>query len=213
MIPSSHSTPDGIDAPATGMRNRTSANPNGSISSIQYNDQQQHTSSLPVYTPMDIQQMEEQSGQAQMMQLIPDQNYLQERADAMEAVEMLLRLSGRTHSVLTGWALVVPGSDRLVAGVVESRVTMRVLSRDEAHGYAATGEPLDKAGAYAVQGIGARHPSRPSGSHAISFVRGSISTVSPQTTGTAASHISPSQMAADPHPSMSAQSTEPSARG
>jgi len=75
--------PYGIDASSTGMRNRISGNPNGSIS---YNDQQSN-SSLPVYTPMDIQQMEEQSGQAQMMQLIPDQNYLQERADAMEAVE------------------------------------------------------------------------------------------------------------------------------
>jgi syntaxin 5 len=45
------------------------------------------TTSLPVYTPLDIQRMEEQSGQSQMMQLIPDQNYLRERADAMETVE------------------------------------------------------------------------------------------------------------------------------
>jgi len=44
-------------------------------------------SSLPVYTPADIQRMEEESGQSQMMQLIPDQNYLRERADAMSQVE------------------------------------------------------------------------------------------------------------------------------
>jgi len=44
-------------------------------------------SSPSVYTPLDIQQMEEQSGQSQMMQLIPDQDYLRERADAMSAVE------------------------------------------------------------------------------------------------------------------------------
>ena len=45
------------------------------------------STSLPVYTPLDIQRMEEQSGQSQTMQLIPDQNYLRERADAMTAVE------------------------------------------------------------------------------------------------------------------------------
>lgn len=65
----------------TGMRQRH----NSSIS----NDTSggMNSSSLPVYTPHDIQQMEEQSGQAQQMQLIPDQTYLRERADAMEAVE------------------------------------------------------------------------------------------------------------------------------
>ena len=76
--------------------------------------------------------------------------------DGMEAVEMLTRLSGRTHSVLTGYALVVPGTERIVAGVVESRVRMRSISNDEAHSYVATGEPLDKAGSYALQGIGAK---------------------------------------------------------
>jgi len=44
-------------------------------------------SSPTVYTPLDIQQMEKQSGQFQMIQLIPDQNYLRERADAMSAME------------------------------------------------------------------------------------------------------------------------------
>lgn len=53
-------------------------------SSFSNND---NPSSLPVYTPLDIQRMEEQSGQSQLMQLIPDQNYLRERADAMTAVE------------------------------------------------------------------------------------------------------------------------------
>lgn len=78
---------------ANGIRNRYSNDVNssvpsfsGSVSSIQ-SGQQNPSSHLPVYTPMDIQQMEEQSGQTQMMQLIPDQTYLRERADAMEAVE------------------------------------------------------------------------------------------------------------------------------
>lgn len=86
--------PYGIETSPTsnGIRNRYGNNDkniasySGSISSVQ-NNTQQNQSSLPVYTPLDIQQMEEQSGQTQMMQLIPDQNYLRERADAMEAVE------------------------------------------------------------------------------------------------------------------------------
>jgi hypothetical protein len=90
---------DGIEASSStsGIRNRYSNNAtggdskipsfSGSMSSLQNDNQQNNSSSLPVYTPLDIQQMEEQSGQAQMMQLIPDQNYLRERADAMEAVE------------------------------------------------------------------------------------------------------------------------------
>jgi syntaxin 5 len=56
-------------------------------SSLSNTDENGASSSLPVYTPLDIQRMEEQSGQSQMMQLIPDQNYLRERADAMTAVE------------------------------------------------------------------------------------------------------------------------------
>jgi syntaxin 5 len=56
-------------------------------SSLSNHDGNGTSSSLPVYTPLDIQRMEEQSGQSQMMQLIPDQNYLRERADAMSAVE------------------------------------------------------------------------------------------------------------------------------
>jgi septum formation protein len=88
--------------------------------------------------------------------VVLDSTLLGKPRDGMEAVEMLARLSGRTHSVLTGYALVVPGSDRIVAGVVESRVRMRSISNDEAHSYVATGEPLDKAGSYALQGIGAK---------------------------------------------------------
>jgi hypothetical protein len=72
----------GSDLNGTGIRNRH--NP-GSITND--NNASINTSTLPVYTPLDLQQMEEQSGQAQQMQLIPDQTYLRERADAMEAVE------------------------------------------------------------------------------------------------------------------------------
>jgi len=76
--------------------------------------------------------------------------------DEAEAVEMLLRLAGRTHRVLTGFALLVPALGVEEVGVVESAVRMHAVDRATAERYAATGEPLDKAGGYAAQGEGGR---------------------------------------------------------
>jgi septum formation protein len=70
-----------------------------------------------------------------------------------EAIEMLLRLSGRDHFVYTGVA--VRSTVRAVSGVERTRVSFRQLARPECEEYVATGEPLDKAGAYAIQGRGA----------------------------------------------------------
>ena len=84
--------------------------------------------------------------------------------DVPEAQEMLLSLAGRVHRVLTGFALVVPAEDRRETLVEESRVRMRPVSAEEAARYAAGGEPLDKAGAYAVQGEGGRFVERIDGS-------------------------------------------------
>ena len=67
---------------------------------------------------------------------------------------MLLSLSGRTHTVYTGYALMVSGDGTTDGGIDASRVRMREISPEEAAAYAATGEPLDKAGAYALQGRG-----------------------------------------------------------
>lgn len=73
------------------------------------------------------------------------------------AVEMLNRITGRSHRVLTHYALSVAADPRRAAlsRTVESEVHMRAADEDEIRRYAATGEGLDKAGAYAVQGIGA----------------------------------------------------------
>ncbi|HZI12318.1 MAG TPA: Maf family protein [Myxococcus sp.] len=71
--------------------------------------------------------------------------------DAEEARAMLGRLSGRTHEVHTGVALAGRHEEALV---VRTRVTFRTLGAGEIAWYAGTGEPLDKAGAYAVQGKG-----------------------------------------------------------
>ena len=79
-------------------------------------------------------------------------------ADRREAAEMLLSLAGRNHFVLTAWALLpVPPAEALPeSGIVRSTVRMREISRMEADAYAATGEPMDKAGGYAAQGEGRR---------------------------------------------------------
>jgi septum formation protein len=72
--------------------------------------------------------------------------------DAAEARDMLGRLSGRTHEVHTGVALAGSGSEH--STLVRTRVTFRTLSSGEIAWYAGTGEPLDKAGSYAIQGKG-----------------------------------------------------------
>lgn len=75
-------------------------------------------------------------------------------ASEQDAVEMLLSLSDRVHTVYTGYALVVAGEDGEHGGVEAAQVRMRTITPEEAAAYAATGEPLDKAGAYALQGRG-----------------------------------------------------------
>ena len=75
--------------------------------------------------------------------------------DADHALELLERLTGREHSVITAIALVESVALRTWQAAVTSRVEMRAVDRDELIAYVATGESLDKAGGYAVQG-GAR---------------------------------------------------------
>jgi len=80
-----------------------------------------------------------------------------------EAVEMLLSIGGRTHVVITGWAL-AQGARIVEDGFETTLVAMRSVDPAEATSYAASGEPLDKAGAYALQGDGARFVSSIGGS-------------------------------------------------
>jgi septum formation protein len=70
-----------------------------------------------------------------------------------EARAMLLRLRGRQHEVLTGVGLVDAGSGRAVATAVVSRVLMAAYSEATIEEYVASGSPLDKAGAYAIQDL------------------------------------------------------------
>ncbi len=80
-----------------------------------------------------------------------------------DAIDMLLRLSGREHTVLTGTAIVTgPGT---VSAVVSTRVTFGVIRPEDARWYVATGEPMNKAGSYGIQGLGARFVASLEGSY------------------------------------------------
>jgi septum formation protein len=75
--------------------------------------------------------------------------------DAADAARMLRMLAGRTHQVITGVCLTKPAATEDIRSEITS-VTMRELSDDEIQTYVATGEPMDKAGGYAIQGIASR---------------------------------------------------------
>ncbi len=83
--------------------------------------------------------------------------------DRADALAMLAALSGRVHAVLSAVALV--RGDVEQARLSVSRVRFRAITAEEAERYWATGEPVDKAGAYAIQGLGAVFVERLEGSY------------------------------------------------
>ena len=83
--------------------------------------------------------------------VVVDGDVLGKPADAADAAAMLRRLSGRSHLVLTGVCLIGPGGGQETA-VASTQVEFRPLTGDEIDRYVASGEPMDKAGAYAIQG-------------------------------------------------------------
>jgi septum formation protein len=85
--------------------------------------------------------------------VVIDGDVLGKPRDRTHAVQMLTRLSGRSHTVMTGIAVRWRG--RIVSDLVEVGVTFRALSTDDVERYVDTGEPMDKAGAYGIQGYGA----------------------------------------------------------
>jgi septum formation protein len=84
--------------------------------------------------------------------VVLDGRILGKPRDLDDAVDMLLALSGRSHSVLTGVALKTPEGTRTVLSATDVR--FREIGRDEAIRYWQSGEPADKAGGYGIQGLG-----------------------------------------------------------
>jgi septum formation protein len=84
-------------------------------------------------------------------------------ADARDAARMLHELAGHTHRVLT--AVAVQAGRRRLATLSDSRVTFAALTPAQVRAYVASGEPMGKAGAYAVQGRAAAHIARIAGSY------------------------------------------------
>jgi septum formation protein len=71
-----------------------------------------------------------------------------------DARNMLSRLSGQTHKVMTGYALIHKSKGKLISHAVRTDVRFKVLSQEEIEWYIHTSEPFDKAGGYAIQGLG-----------------------------------------------------------
>lgn len=81
-----------------------------------------------------------------------DGEVLGKPVDKKEAFDMLKKLSGRSHEVISGYAIVNTLENRVTSGSIISKVYFDDLSDEQIQAYISTGEPMDKAGAYAIQG-------------------------------------------------------------
>jgi septum formation protein len=114
--------------------------------------------------------------------VVVDEAILGKPADANDAQRMLRSLSGRSHRVLTGICLI--NGDQVQRVVEETTVYFRELDQQEIADYVATGEPMDKAGAYGIQGAASKFIHRVEGcyfnvvglpiSRVYSFIRSSL---------------------------------------
>jgi septum formation protein len=86
--------------------------------------------------------------------VVVDNHLLEKPAEAKDAARMLRLLSGRSHQVTTGVCVLAAGFERTEAEITEVRFSS--LSEEEIAYYVATGEPMDKAGAYGIQGLASR---------------------------------------------------------
>ncbi|MDI7659141.1 nucleoside triphosphate pyrophosphatase [Cronobacter universalis] len=95
--------------------------------------------------------------------VVLDGDVLEKPHDAAHAAEMLRRLSGQTHEVMTAVALA--DKKRVRERLVTTRVTFRALTAQDIAAYVESGEPMDKAGAYGIQGLGGCFVRRIEGSY------------------------------------------------
>ena len=92
-----------------------------------------------------------------------DGQILGKPADAQDATDMLRLLQGRPHDVFTGVA--VASASGVLAAVAHTRVWFRVMTDEDISWYVASGQPMDKAGAYGIQGLASRFIDRIDGSY------------------------------------------------
>jgi septum formation protein len=97
--------------------------------------------------------------------VVVDETILGKPCDAADAARMLRLLSGRVHHVITGVCIAGPVGNETRIASETTAVTMCELSDDEIRDYVITGEPMDKAGAYAIQGMAARWTPRIEGDY------------------------------------------------
>ncbi len=95
--------------------------------------------------------------------VVRDGAILGKPVDEAEARSMLASLAGRTHQVVTGFAVIA--GERAIVDAIETQVTFRALDEQLIADYVATGEPMDKAGAYGIQGLAGKFVQRISGSY------------------------------------------------
>ena len=86
--------------------------------------------------------------------VIIDDEILGKPEDRADAISMLKKLSGREHRVITGYSIINSSSGKEIKKSVDTAVKFKTLTDDEISGYVDSGEPMDKAGAYAIQGLG-----------------------------------------------------------
>jgi septum formation protein len=94
-----------------------------------------------------------------------DDTILGKPYDAADGFRMLRLLSGRPHRVMTAFVLLDPNGRTYANQIVTSQVNFKALTDTQIQDYLATGEPFDKAGAYAVQGLGAALVEKVEGSY------------------------------------------------
>jgi septum formation protein len=97
--------------------------------------------------------------------VVAEDRVLGKPATTAQARDMLRQLSGRMHQVLTGYCICRRSDERMFADTVRTDVLFKTLTDEEIEWYIQTGEPFDKAGAYAIQGIGTFLVKRINGSY------------------------------------------------
>ncbi len=97
--------------------------------------------------------------------VVMDDHIMGKPSDYAQAFTFLKKLSNRTHEVYTGYTILDVHSGQSLSRVISTTVRFREMAPEEINWYIATGEPMDKAGAYAIQGIGGMFIDHIEGSH------------------------------------------------